>query len=139
MSSERDQLRQEVLHDAIIEFANMAGVDSRVRQHMPSASSHEWQREAVAVIRSLVEEGLVETGYIGQDDEFVGEPLAKTLAVIADKYVGHYDEPSQWMWCAWLKLTDKGWAAATFTSEGQRVAEHERERLESLHGKSPAE
>lgn len=132
MSSERDRLRQELLYDGIIEPVNMAMIDSEVRRLMPSASPPERQQEAIAVIGSLVEDGLVEPGYLGQEeDEFVVEPLDEALAVVADKYVGHYDRPAEWMWCCWLKLTDRGWAAATSTPEGQQVAEHERERLEA--------
>jgi hypothetical protein len=137
--SERDQLRQELLYDGIIEPVNMSRIDSQVRCVMPKASTEQRQQAAVEAIRSLVDDGLVEPGFPGQDGEFVVEALGDTLAEVDDKYLGHYERPSAWMWCAWLKLTDKGWAAATSTPEGQRVAEHERERLESLHGKSPAE
>jgi hypothetical protein len=137
MSTDTDRLRQELLYDGIIEPVNMSRIDSQLRELFPVASVEEHQRLALEVIESLVGDSLAEPGYLGQEeDEFVVESLADTLTRIRDKYVGHYDDPAQWMWCAWLKLTAKGLAAANSTPHGQHVAAHERERREALRESS---
>jgi hypothetical protein len=127
-SISRNEAREEVLLDALVEPVNMAQIHWRVQQHHASASVPELQSETIEVVRSLVADGLVETGYPGPDGDFVREPFTETMQEIRDTYIARYDEPAEWMWSCWLNLTDKGRQLATSTEAGARVARLEDER-----------
>lgn len=133
MKANFDVLRSDLLLDALVMPINMGQINSQALERLPSASLSERQRAIVDVLQSLVDDGLVVTGYPGQDDDtFVVEPFAETLREVKRTFFDRYDEPSEWIWSCWIKLTEKGVQIATSTPEGLRVAEHERERLDAI-------
>ncbi|MBI5337471.1 MAG: hypothetical protein HZB45_07275 [Mycolicibacterium rufum] len=133
MKANFDVLRSDLLLDALVMPINMGHINSQALERLPSASLSERQRAIVDVLQSLVDDGLVVTGYPGQDDDtFVIEPFAETLREVKRTFFDRYDEPSEWIWSCWIKLTEKGVQIATSTPEGLRVAEHERERLDAI-------
>lgn len=133
MQANLDELRSDLLLDALVMPINMGHINSQALELLPSASLSERQRAIVDVLQSLVDDGLVVTGYPGKDDDtFVVEPFAETFQEIKRTFIDRYDEPSEWIWSCWIKLTEKGVHIATSTPEGLRVAEHERERLDAI-------
>ncbi|MBS4729254.1 hypothetical protein MSM1_13215 [Mycobacterium sp. SM1] len=79
------------------------------------------QNETLAVIRSLVSDGLFVLGAMtgeGRRWEPWDEPLEESMRKIAEVYLNHYDDPSAWIWYAWMKLTDEGRKAAQALQEG---------------------
>jgi len=97
--------------DGLGDYIDLNAVDWNVRQHNPSASRQEVQNETLAVIRSLVSEGLVVLGAMsGEGGRWQAwqEPLDASLQKISDVYVSQYDDPPAWVWSSWMALTDKG-------------------------------
>lgn len=133
MKTNFDVLRSDLLLDALVMPINMGQINSQALERLPSASLSDRQRAIVDVLQSLFDDGLVVTGYPGKDDDsFVVEPFAETLQEIKRTFFDRYDEPTEWIWSCWIKLTEKGVRVATSTPEGRRVAEHERERLDAI-------
>lgn len=125
MVDAREQVRRALLLDALEDPVYLNSVDWHVRQHNPSASAADVQREALDVIRSLVGDGLCRLGgevVIGphphgvasQGEQFVEwrDSLDKAMHKISKAYVKHYDDPERWMYAAVLDLTDKGYEFA---------------------------
>lgn len=117
-----------MLASALIGPLHLAAMHSVIQGLNPDSSNGELQQFVIESIRSLADDGLVVTGYPDSDDEFIVEPLSDTMANIDAYYIGHFDEPADWMWAAWIDLTDAGRASILQTDEGQRVQAHECER-----------
>ncbi|MCV7198629.1 hypothetical protein [Mycobacterium angelicum] len=128
MNTAREIAREEILLDGMIDAVHMAVVDWHVKQQHPSASDAEIQNETLETIRSLVGDGLVKTGYRGEDGNFVPESLEQSMQELRESYVAHYDEPGEWMWSCWLELTEKGKQFAVSTAKGHQLARRENER-----------
>ncbi|MGE2736654.1 hypothetical protein [Mycolicibacterium vaccae] len=127
----RDRLRQQVLEFGLIGCVDLSYIHRMVEDQMPGADSSALQQATIETIRSLAEDGLVETGY-PENGEFVHESLDLFLQEVHAMYVVQYDEPSAWFQQLFVNLTDKGVAVAMSTSEGRRIAEYERQRLQSI-------
>jgi len=128
----QQRLRDELLLDGVVEAINLAGIHSRVRQHYPFASEAELIDETVETIRSLVNDGLMEAGYLGDKSRFIPEPLDRWMQQLTDAYVTHHEETAEWVFSYWLNLTDKGRRIALSTEEGKAVDRHEHERIAAL-------
>lgn len=131
MRTAPEGLRHQVSLDGLVDCVDLPRIHWLVEQELPNADATELQAVTVSVIRTLAEDGLVETGY-PDNGEFVSEPLEDSLEELQRSYIAQYHEPIAWFGRLWLNLTDKGVAAATATPEGRRVAEHEKKRSESL-------
>jgi hypothetical protein len=84
-------------------------IDWKIKQQKPFASVEQVQSETLETIRSLVDDGLFRLGNVNKF-RFVGfkRSLDRSIHKISHRYVDHYDDPNQWMFSAWMKLTDKG-------------------------------
>ncbi|WP_236055996.1 hypothetical protein [Mycobacterium sp. SM1] len=117
----REEIRRELLLDGTADCVDLSMVDSSVTRQHPSASLAEIQNETLAVIRSLVSDGLFVLGAMSGEGgrwEPWDEPLEESMRKIAEVYLNHYDDPSAWIWYAWMKLTDEGRKAAQALQEG---------------------
>ncbi|WP_204806859.1 hypothetical protein [Mycobacterium riyadhense] len=132
MNTARDKAREEILLDGLVDSVNLAAVDWHVRQQNPSASDSDIRNETLETIRSLASDGLVETGYRAEDGHFVPESLDRSMQELHDSYMTHYEEPGEWMWSCWLKLTEVGNQFALSTEKGKQIARHEEERKTAL-------
>jgi hypothetical protein len=101
-------------------------IDWKVKQQNPSASDEQVQQETLDTIRSLVDDGLFRLGDVDKR-RFVPskKPLDRSIDLISNRYVGHYDQPKRWMYSAWMKLTDKGQQVAKCLEE--RAIDSQRE------------
>jgi hypothetical protein len=117
----REKVRHGLLLGALGDPVDLNSVDWHVRQQNPSATPSEVQIETLAVIRSLVSEGLFRLGgevVLGdhpggvatEGERFVewNRSLDRSLHKISLVYLRHYDDPERWMYSAFLELTDKG-------------------------------
>lgn len=117
----REDVRRELILGAVDDVLPLAAVSSSVTQWNPSASLPEIQNETLAMIHSLVTEGLFVLGAMtgeGRRWEPWDEPLEESMHKIAEVYLNRYDDPSAWIWFAWMKLTDEGQKAAQALQEG---------------------
>lgn len=111
MDMTNNDVRREILLDATGDEVSLTDVDFYVRQQNPSASVPEVQNKTLGVIRSLVADGLCILGAMsGENGLFVpwNDSLDDSICRIADVYLSKYDDPSAWIWFAWLRITDKG-------------------------------
>ena len=110
MSTAREKVQVGVGLDAIGKPVDLNLVDWHVRKQNPSASPSEVQNETLEVIRSLVSDEWFRLGAVSKDGRFVPwkHSLDHSMKKISHVYVRHYDEPTKWMFAAWLELTDKG-------------------------------
>lgn len=110
MSTAREKVQVGVGLDAIGKPVDLNLVDWHVRKQNPSASPSEVQNETLEVIRSLVSDEWFRLGAVSEDGRFVHwkHSLDHSMKKISRVYVRHYDEPTKWMFAAWLELTDKG-------------------------------
>jgi hypothetical protein len=128
----QQRLRGELLLDGLVDTVNLAGVHSRVKQHYPSASERELTNATVETIQCLVDDGLMEAGYLVDNGKFAAEPFYRWMHELTDAYVTHHEETPVWAFSYWLSLTEKGRRIALSTEQGKAVDRHERERIASL-------
>jgi hypothetical protein len=128
----QQRIHFELLLDGLVEPVNLAAIESRVNQHYPAASDPQLIDETVRTIRSLINDGLMEPGYLGDKSQFIRERLDQWMGALTDTYVTKHEEPAEWVFSYWLNLTDKGRRIALSTEEGKAVDRHERERIAGL-------
>jgi len=120
MNSALEKVRAELLTDGLADYVDLGAVDSQVSRHNPSAAVPEVQRQTLEMIRSLVSDGLFELGDLsGKGGSLVvwSESLDESIQKISDVYVAHYDDPADWVFSAWMELTDKGERVARALAE----------------------
>jgi hypothetical protein len=113
--------RDEVLARGLIDWVPLQRLHYHVIQEHPDMPVSKVQQLVFDLVRSLIDEGLVELGDLnGPADKFVPwtSPLAESLERIRKVYVDRYDEDTIWPWYAWLNLTPKGEAAAERIESG---------------------
>jgi hypothetical protein len=135
MNTAREKVRNELLCDGLIDWVSLSEVNSRVLKHNPTASPSAVQKETMAVIHSLVSEGLFELGSRSDDDDrFVAsdEPLETSMQRIYDAYVKHNDQRLGWVYRFWFNLSDKGKSVALSSEKGRQIAREEEERVRAL-------
>lgn len=116
----REKVRRALLVEGAADEVDLGMVDFYVTRWNPSASLPEIQNETLAVIRSLVSDGLFVLGAMsgeGRRWEPWDEPLDESMRKIAEVYLNRYDDPSAWIWYAWMKLTEEGQKAAQALQE----------------------
>ena len=103
------QIRESVLVRGLGRPVALNAVDWKVKHDNPTASAAEVQDDTLDVIRTLVDDGLVKLGSVRRH-RFVASrrPVNKTMRRISRRYVDHYDDPTAWMFSAWLRLTNEG-------------------------------
>jgi hypothetical protein len=67
-----------------------------------AATTAEQQELALCVVRSLIADGLMEVE--GWDGVLLDEAMAR----IHDLFITHYDDPGNWAFAIWLRLTEAG-------------------------------
>jgi hypothetical protein len=132
MSTAREKVCEEILLDGLVDSVNLAGVHSHVKQQYPSASVQELLDETLKSIRSLVNDGLMEVGYLGGNSQFVPEPPDQWMREIYNAYITHHQDRLGWAFSFWLNLTAKGRQAALSTERGKKIARHEEERKAAI-------
>lgn len=111
----REKVRRALLVEGAADEVDLGMVDFYVTRRNPAASLPEIQDETLAVIRSLLSDGLFVLGAMSGEGgrwEPWDEPLEESMRRIAEVYLDRYDDPSAWIWYAWMKLTDEGEKAA---------------------------
>jgi hypothetical protein len=107
--------RENILIEGFDDSVDLGGVHQYVARENPSASLSDVQSKTLEVIRSLVDDGLVELGSMsGNGGCFVTweTSLDESMKEIHDVYVNHFDDSGLWSWYCWLNLTAKGEQAA---------------------------
>ena len=128
MSATGEQLRQDILLDGLVDAVGLPRIHWHAERLNPDAPASELQAQTIEAIRSLAEDGLVETGYPNAENEFVAETLVKSMQQIDDSYIAHYDDAIRWFGVVWVNLTETGREAALSTEEGRRVEREEQRR-----------
>ena len=96
------RLRSELLVSGLYDMVPLAEVESVIAGEHLAATTVKQQELALSVVRSLVDDGLME--FVGWEDL----PLNEAMARVYDLFVTHYDDPGMWAFAVWLKLTETG-------------------------------
>jgi len=135
MDSARENAREEVPTDGLVDWANLSAINWQVRQQFPSASLSDVQNATLELVRSLVAEGLFELGDLSSEDgRFAAwdEPLEISMPKLYDAYVTHYSDAIGWPHRYWLSLTDRGKDFILSTEKGKQVAQAELARQRAI-------
>jgi hypothetical protein len=100
-------LRTKVLTSGLYDLVPLAEVESVITGKHLAVTSVEQQELALSVIRSLVNDGLME--FEGWGDLSLDEAMGR----VHDLFITHYDDPGMWAFAIWLKLTESGKRVAT--------------------------
>jgi hypothetical protein len=103
--------RENILIEGLDDSVDMGRVHYHAVQENPSASLSDVQSKTLEMIRSLVDDGLVELGSMsGEGGYFVtwDTPLDESMKEIHDVYVNDFGDRALWVWDCWLNLTAKG-------------------------------
>ena len=98
----QDRLRSELLISGLYDMVPLAQIESAITRDDLAATSTDQQELALSIMRSLVDDGLME--FVGWEDL----PLDEAMARVYDLFVTHYDDPGMWAFAVWLKLTETG-------------------------------
>lgn len=110
-TSAQDRLRKELLISGLYDWVPLAQVDSVITRDDLAETLPSQQDLALRTIRSLMVDGLVEIGELpGPGEKFQPWNLSidAAMAHLADCFVRHHDDPTQWEFSIWLNLTDAG-------------------------------
>lgn len=110
-STVQDRLRAELLTSALYDLVPLAEVESVIIHDNLAATLSAQQELALRTIRSLLEDELMELGYLPYPGEkFAGWDLSIDAAMdrVYDLFVRHYDERTSWDLTIWLGLTPAG-------------------------------
>lgn len=112
----QETLRDDVLAGGRDDWVSMADVQGRISRRGLADSASERQQLILHTIRSLLQDGLVEVGDIPApgDPGFLVWPgtLDEVMEGLAERIVGHSDDPDSWEYSTWLNLTPKGQQAS---------------------------
>jgi hypothetical protein len=112
----QERLRTELLISALYDWVPLAEIDSRIIDNHITESLAAQQDFALQLIRSLVEDGLMEIGDLPDPGRKLitwDLPLDDALKRISDRFIGHYDDVAMWGFSVWLDLTEAGKRVAT--------------------------
>lgn len=104
----RNRLRAELLTSGLYDLVPLAEIESVITRDPLAATTADQQELALSVMRSLVDDGLME--FEGWDNL----PLDEAMARVRDLFISNYDDPGAWAFAVWLRLTESG----------KRIAEH---------------
>jgi hypothetical protein len=105
--TEQGRLRTELLTSGLYDLVPLAEVESVITGQHLAATTAERQELALSVIRSLINDGLMEFEGWG------GLTLDEAMANVHDLFITHYDDPGMWAFAIWIKLTETGRRIAT--------------------------
>jgi hypothetical protein len=112
----REILRGDILAGGLDDWVSMADVRGDITRRRLAATPSERQQLTLKVIRSLLQDGLVEVGDIpGPDDSaFLVWPgtIDEVMEQLTERIVGQWADPDSWEYATWLNLTAAGRAAA---------------------------
>jgi hypothetical protein len=100
--SAETQLRNELLTSGLHDLVPLAELVSVITRKQLAATTAEKQALALSVMRSLVDDGLMEF------EGWADVALDEVMAHVHDLFVTHYDDRGAWVFALWLKLTDSG-------------------------------
>jgi len=103
----QDRLRNEVLISGLYDLVPLAQVESVITRDSLAATTVAQQELALSVIRSLVDDGLMQ--FEGWDELSFDEQMAR----LHELFITHYDDPAIWAFAVWLNLTETGKRIAT--------------------------
>jgi hypothetical protein len=106
-----DRLRMELLTSGLSDWVPMVEVQTAITYYHLAETLPGQQDLALRTIRSLLQDGLMQIGDLpGPDGKFPAWDLSIDAAMerIHDRFVRHYDDPTQWEFSIWLGLTDTG-------------------------------
>lgn len=107
----QDRLRTELLSSGLYDWVPMAEIETAITYYCLAETLSAQQDLALQTIRSLLEDGLMEIGDLpGPDGKFPAWDLSIDAATgrVRDRFVRHYDDPTQWEFSIWLGLTELG-------------------------------
>jgi hypothetical protein len=113
--------REYVLTHGLIDWVSLATVFTYIKDANPDAPLTELQSRTVALVRSLMSDGLYEVGDLsGKGGRFVawGTPFGDSMQRIYDQYVTHFSD-REWAWDIWFDLTEKGELVARAIDESR--------------------
>jgi hypothetical protein len=111
----QERLRAALLTSGLSDWVPLAEVDSIIIDNHLTETLPAQQDLALQIIRSLVEDGLMEIGDLpDQGSRLIAwdVPLDAALTRISDRFLGHYDDTAMWGYSVWLGLTEAGERAA---------------------------
>jgi hypothetical protein len=120
----QDRLRSELLTCGLCDWVPMAEVMTAITHYHLAETVPAQQDLALRAIRSLLEDGLVQLGDLpDQDGKFPAWDLSIEAAIerLHDRFVRHYDDPTQWEFSIWLGLTDSGERTATALKTAETI------------------
>jgi hypothetical protein len=102
-----------LLISGLDDWVPLAEVNSVVIDNHLANTPRERQHLVLRIIRSLVEDGLMEIGDLpstkGTSKLDVWDlPLDAAMAQVSDRFIGHYDDVARWGYSVWLDLIDAG-------------------------------
>ena len=102
--------RENVLINGLFDWVSLSRIHSDVMEENREAPVTQLQSQVLALIHSLLSEGLFEVGNVTRTEGFVRwtTPVEESLRRIHDIYVTGYDDKDRWLWGCWLELTEKG-------------------------------
>ena len=103
--------RESVLLRGLDDWVALEAVHSAVAEANGGAPTSVVQDETLALIRSLVDEGLFRLGDLAtanQEFSAWGSSLDESIERIRDVYISNFDDQNVWPWYCWLDLTEKG-------------------------------
>ena len=118
----QDILRDDILAGGHDDWVSMADVQGRIARGRLADSVAERQQLVVAVVRSLLADGLIEVGVIPSPNNpgFKTWPgtVDEVMTRFIERFVIQYDDRMGWEYAIWFNLTAKGeQASAEFVDD----------------------
>jgi hypothetical protein len=109
-----ERLRAELLTSGLSDWVSFAEVQQIISHFQLAGTDKERQDLTLRIVRSLLEDGLMQIGELpGPDGTFPAwEPTDVAMDRLHERFVDHYAEPASWDYSIWLGLTDAGRAVA---------------------------
>ncbi len=110
-------LRGDILAHGLSDWVSLADLRGRLnRRGLATSDPAERQQLMLAVIRSLLVDGLIEVGDIPGpgDPGFLVWPggVDAVMQKLTDRIVGRWEDPDSWEYATWMNLTAAGQATA---------------------------
>jgi hypothetical protein len=132
-AEQKARAAMETLTDGLIDPVSLSQINWHVKEQNPSLTLPEWQNETLAMVRTLLSDGLMRIGGRGDEDRFEGWDVTveDALDQIRDVLITRYHE-RRWPYYCWFNLTEKGRQLALSTEQGRRIEQHEAERRAAI-------
>jgi hypothetical protein len=105
-----ERLRAELLTSGLSDWVSLAEVQQIISHFQLADTDKERQDLTLRIVRSLLEDGLMQIGELpGPDGTFPAwEPTDVAMDRLHERFVDHYAEPASWDYSIWLGLTQAG-------------------------------